>query len=63
MINQKNRRACYEAIQSHYAGEAGLLAERRGRGCYWSIWSYGDRMLLEVIRDKEKISIYEYINS
>lgn len=63
MFNQKYRRACYEAIQSHYAGEAELLADRRGHGCYWSIWSYGDSKLLEVIRDKEKISIYEFINN
>lgn len=61
MLNQNNRRACLNAIQTHYGMVADLLAERRNLSCYWSIWACDRVRLLEVIREKERITINEYL--
>lgn len=61
MYNQKCRLACLNAIKKHYAGEAGLLADRRDGDAYWSIWTYGIGRLLEVTKKQGIISIFEYV--
>ena len=60
MFNQKNRRTCLTAINGYYDGDVALLAERKQNGIYWSIWSYGDRCLIEAILQRSEVYLNEF---
>lgn len=62
MCTQTNRLACLNAIRTCYLERPGLLADRWDGTIYWSVWSYGDNRLLEVVKTREEISIFEYVS-